>query len=118
MNSNDSSDDCPWKSDESKEQCAPGKKSKVFTIDDEEYAYLEAMRGKLLEFATDVNRVVETAGWSANAVHDAINAISGYIDGKYDEYQGYLLSGLVERNGTMEIELLLSKEVHEVSYLM
>ena len=53
MNSDDSSNNCPWKSDESKEQCAPGKKSKVFTIDNEEYAYLEAMRGKLLEFVTE-----------------------------------------------------------------
>ncbi len=82
MSSNDSSNDCPWKSDESEEQHAPGKKSKVFTIDDEEYAYLESMCGKMLELAMEVNRVVETAGWSANAVHDGIDVISGYIDGK------------------------------------
>ena len=116
MSRDDSSDDCPWKSDESEEQHAPGKKSKVFTVDYEVYSYLEAMRGKLLEFTTEINRVVKTAGWSASAVHNAIDAIYGYIDGKYEEYQGYLLSGLVERNGTMEIELLLSKEFCEVSY--
>ncbi len=76
------------------------------------------MRENLLEFATKVDRVVDTAGWSADAVHDAIDKIYEYIDGKYDEYQGYLLSGLIERDGTMEIELLLSKEVRDVSYSM
>ena len=88
--SDDSSDDCPWKSDESEEQHTPGKKSKVFTIDDEEYSYVEAMRENLLEFATKVDRVVDTAGWSADAVHDAIDKIYEYIDRNYEEYQGYL----------------------------
>ncbi len=76
------------------------------------------MHEKLLEFATKVNRVVDTAGWSADAIHDAIDKISEYINGKYDEYQGYLLSGLVEQDGTMGIELLLSKEARKVSYSM
>ncbi len=57
-----SDDDCPWASDESKEQRATGKMSKVFTIDNDEYSDLEEMRGKLLKFATEVNRVVNEDG--------------------------------------------------------
>ena len=76
------------------------------------------MREKLLEFTTKVDRVVDTAGWNADAVHDAVDKIHEYIDEKYKKYQGYLLSGLIERDGTMEIELLLLKEVRDVSYSM
>ena len=52
----------------------------------------------------------------STAVQDAIGAIDWYIDRNYNKFQGYLLSGLVEQEGTMEMELLLSKEVHEISY--
>ena len=116
--SDNSSNDCPWTSDKSEEQRAPGKKSNIFTVNDEEYSCVEDMREKLVEFATKVDRVVDMEGWSADAVHGAIDEIYEYIDNKYDKYQGYLLSGLIERDGTMEIELLLSKEVWDVSYLM
>ncbi len=120
MNNNsddNSSDDCPWTSDESEEQRAPGR-SNIFTINDEEYFDVDELREKLLVFAMKVDRVVDTAGWNADAVHDAVDKIHEYIDEKYEKYQGYLLSGLIERDGTMEIELLLSKEVRKVSYLM
>ena len=117
--SDDNSDDCHWKSNESKEQRAlPGKKLEIFTVDNEEYSYVEDMREKLVEFATKVDRVVDMAGWHADAVCGAINEIYEYIDSKYDEYQGCLLSGLIKRDGKMEIKLLLSKGVPEVSYSM
>jgi hypothetical protein len=45
-----SDDDCPWASDESKEQHAPGKMSKIFTVDNDEYLDLNKMRSKILEF--------------------------------------------------------------------
>jgi hypothetical protein len=57
-----SDDDCPWASDESEEQHAPGKMSKIFTVNDDEYSDLKKMRSKLLEFATEVNRVVNEDG--------------------------------------------------------
>ncbi len=104
--SDNSSNDCPWKSNESEEQRALlGKKSKIFTINDEEYFDVGNLRVKLLVFATKVDRVVNTAGWNADAVHKAVDKIYEYIDEKYEKYQGYLLSGLIERDGTMEIEL-------------
>jgi hypothetical protein len=45
-----SDDDCTWASDESEEQHAPGKMSKIFTVDNDEYLDLNKMRSKLLEF--------------------------------------------------------------------
>ena len=116
--SDDSSDDCPWKSDDSEDQRALlGKRSKVFVINDEEYVEVVDLREGLLAFATRLKRVVDTARWDASAVCDVIDDIYKYIDDDYDNYQGYLLSGLVERNGSMGIEPLLSKEVRDVSFL-
>ena len=111
-----SDDDCPWASDESEEQCTPGKISKIFSVDNDEYSNLEKMHSELLEFATEVSRVVDEDGWNASAIQKAIEEIDWYINKNYKKYQGYLLSGLVEREGTMEMELLLLKEVREVSY--
>ena len=117
--SDDSSDDCPWKSDDSEDQRALlGKQSKIFVIDDEEYVEVVDLREGLLAFATRLKRVVDTARWDASAVCDVIDDIYKYIDDDYDNYQGYLLSGLVERNGSMGIEPLLSKEVRDVSFLI
>ena len=115
--SDNSSDDCPWKSDDSEDQCALlGKQSKIFTVNDEEYFDVDDLRKKLLVFTTKVDRVVDTAGWNADAVHNAVDKIYEYIDEKYEKYQGYLLLGLIERDGSMGIEPLLSKEVRDVSF--
>jgi len=76
------------------------------------------LREELLAFATKVERVVDTARWDADAVFNVINNIYEYIDDNYDNYQGYLLSGLINRDGSMGVELLLSKEVRDVSYSM
>jgi len=95
--SDDSSDDCPWKSDNSEDQRALlGKQSKIFIINDEEYIEVGNLREGLLVFATRVERVVDTAGWDAGAVHDVVDEIYKYIDDDYDNYQGYLLSGLIK----------------------
>jgi hypothetical protein len=115
--SDDSSNDRPWQSDDSDDQRALlGKQSKIFVIDDEEYVEVVDLREGLLAFATRLKRVVDTARWDASAVCDVIDDIYKYIDDDYDNYQGYLLSGLVERNGSMGIEPLLSKEVRDVSF--
>jgi len=115
--SDDSSNDRPWQSDDSDDQRALlGKQSKIFIIDDEEYVEVVDLREGLLAFATRLKRVVDTARWDAIAVCDVIDDIYKYIDDDYDNYQGYLLSGLVERNGSMGIEPLLSKEVRDVSF--
>jgi len=96
-NSDDSSDDCPWKSDDSEDQCALlGKQSKIFTVNDEEYFDVDDLHEKLLVFATRVDRVVDTAGWDVGAVRNAVDKIYEYIDEKYEKYQGYLLLGLIE----------------------
>jgi hypothetical protein len=87
-----------------------------FTVDDDEYSDLNKMHSKLLEFVMEVNRVVEEDGWNASAVQEAIGAIDWYIARSYKKFQGYLLSGLVEREEAMEMELLLPKNVREVSY--
>ncbi len=57
-----SDNDCPWASNESKEQHAPGKISKIFTVVKDEYSKLKKMRKKLLEFVLEVNRVVNEDG--------------------------------------------------------
>jgi hypothetical protein len=117
--SDDSSDDCPWKSDDSEDQRALlGKRSKVFVINDEGYVEVVDLREELLAFATKVERVVDTAGWDAGAVFNVINNIYEYIDDNCDNYQGYLLSGLINRDGSMGVELLLSKEVRDVSFFI
>ena len=112
-----SDDDCPWVSDLSEEQHAPGKLSKIFTVDDDEYSDLNKMRSKLLEFATEVKRVVDKDRWNASAVTEAVGAIDWFVTRSCKKFQGYLLLGLVEQEGTMKMEHLLSKEVREVSYL-
>ena len=71
-----SDDDCPWASNESKEQHTPGKISKVFTVDDDENSNLEEMCSKLLEFVMEVNRVVDKDGWNASAVQEAVGMIA------------------------------------------
>jgi hypothetical protein len=76
------------------------------------------LREELLAFATKVERVVDTAGWDASAVYDVIDDIYKYIDDNCDNYQGYLLSGLINRDGSMGVELLLSKEVRDVSFFI
>jgi len=76
------------------------------------------LREELLAFATKVERVVDTAGWDADAVFNVINNIYEYIDDNCDNYQGYLLSGLINRDGSMGVELLLSKEVRDVSFFI
>ena len=111
-----SDDDCPWASNESEEQHAPGKMSKIFTVDNDEYSDLKKMHKKLLNLAEEVNRVVNVDGWNAGTVQNAIGAIDWYITRNYKKVQGYLLLGLVEREETMEMELLLPKNVCEVSY--
>ena len=117
--SDDSSDDCPWKSDDSEDQRALlGKQSKIFIINDEEYIEVGDLREGLLVFATRVERVVDTAGWDAGAVHNIVDEIYEYIDDNCDNYQGYLLSGLINRDGSMGVELLLSKEVRDVSFFI
>ena len=79
--SDDSSDDYPWKSDDSEDQRALlGKRSKVFVINDEGYVEVVELREELLAFATKVERVVDTAGWDASAVYDVIDDIYKYID--------------------------------------
>ena len=115
--SDDGSDDCPWKSDDSEDQRALlGKQSKVFVINDEGYVEVVELREELLAFATKVERVVDTAGWDASAVYDVIDDIYKYIDDNCNSYQGYLLSGLIEQDGSMGIEPLLSKGVRDVSF--
>ncbi len=95
--SDDSSDDCSWKSDDSEDQRALlGKQSKIFTVNDEEYVDVGNLREGLLVFATRVERVVDTAGWDAGAVHNIVDEIYGYIDDDYESYQGHLLSGLIK----------------------
>jgi hypothetical protein len=111
-----SDDDCPWASNESEEQQAPGKMSKVFTVDNYKYLDLKKMHKKLLKLVKEVNKVVDVDRWNASAVQDAIGAIDWYIERNYKKFQRYLLSGLVKREETIEMELLLSKNVREVSY--
>ncbi len=108
--------ECPWASDESEEQNALGKVSKIFTVNNDEYLDVNKMRSKLLEFLTEVNWVVDEDGWNASAFQEAVGAIDWYVARSFKKFQGYLLSGLVEQEETMEMELLLSKEVREVSY--
>ena len=66
----------------------------------------------------EVNRVVDEDGWNASSVKEAVGVIDWFVARSCKKFQGYLLSGLVEQEGTMKVELLLLKEVCEVSYLM
>ena len=77
---------------------------------------MDDLREKLLVFATRVERVVDTAGWDAGAIHNIVDKIYEYIDENYEKYQGYLLLGLIERDGSMGFEPLLSKGVCDVSF--
>ncbi len=106
----------PWTSDDgSDEKEAPGKMSKIFFINNKEYLALEKMRETLRELAADVDRAVEDKGWDAEAVRGAIRDIRLYIDMFHKKYRGRLVSGLVERDGSDEMEFLLPKGVRNVS---
>ncbi len=116
MSSDDSSDDCPWKSDESKELHAPGKMPKVFPLNGEEYLDVAEMRGELIKCSTKIVKVVNEDGWDAITIREAVGAIDLYLAWNFDEFQGCLLSGLIKRDENMEMELLLTEEVRKVSY--
>ena len=108
-----SNDDCPWESNEGN---APGKMPKVFLLNGEEYLDVAEMRGELIKCSTKIVKVVNEDGWDAITIREAAGAIDLYLAWNFDEFQGCLLSGLIKRDENMEMELLLTGEVREVSY--
>ena len=114
--SDDSSDDCPWKSDDSEELRAPGKISNVFSLNGEEFLEVAEMRGELVKYSTKIVEVVGEKGWDAIAVRKAVGAIDHYLARNFDEFRGCLLSALIKQDENMKMELLLTEEVRKVSY--
>ena len=88
---------------------------KVFLLNGEEYLDVAEMRGELIKFLTKIVEVVNEDGWDAIAVWEAVGAIDKYLAFNFDEFRGCLLSGLIKRDKSMEMELLLTEEVCEVS---
>ena len=100
--------------DDSIGQMVPGEN--LLVVDNDGYAGVLELRSELITLLTAVVGTMTANQWDAVAIKQALEAMYRCLTSYDDDYEGKLLSGVIQMEWNAQQELLINATARHVSY--
>ncbi len=95
-------------------QMVPGEN--LLGVDNDGYAGVLELRSKLITLSTAIVGTMTANQWDAVAIKKALEAMNRCLTSYDDDYEGKLLSGVIQMEWNAQRELLINATERHVSY--